>query len=107
MLRKQLLANGVEDSAIELVPDEVKSVTRALEMAREGDLVVLFADDVRRSWNQVSQHEGENVATTDADDSKPANSFVEEDPEAFSLDAGERLVRDERGVRLAREEESD
>ena len=40
-------------------------------------------------------------------DAKPATSFVEEDPEAFSLDAGARLVRDERGVRLARDEESD
>jgi len=32
---------------------------------------------------------------------------VEADPEAFSLEPGARLVRDERGVRLAREEESD
>jgi hypothetical protein len=32
---------------------------------------------------------------------------VEADPDAFSLDDGVRLVRDERGVRLAREEEDD
>ena len=107
MLRDQLLANGIEDSAIELIPDEVTSVASALEMAREGDLVVIFADDVRRSWNQVIQHEGDNVASGTGEEVKPANSFVEEDPEAFSLDPGARLVRDERGVRLAREEESD
>jgi cyanophycin synthetase len=105
MLRDQLLANGIEDSAIELIPDEVTSVASALEMAREGDLVIIFADDVRRSWNQVIQHEGENVASGTGKEVKPANSFVEEDPEAFSLDPGARLVRDERGVRLAREEE--
>lgn len=105
MLRDQLLANDIEDSAIELIPDEVASVARALEIALEGDLVVIFVDDVRRSWNQVIQHEGDNVATGTGEEAKPANSFVEEDPEAFSLDPGARLVRDERGVRLAREEE--
>jgi cyanophycin synthetase len=107
MLRDQLLVNGIEDSAIDIVPDEVISVANALDMAEEGDLVVLFADDVRRSWNQVIQYEGGNVATSKTEETKPANSFVEEDPEAFSLDPGARLVRDERGVRLAREEESD
>ena len=105
MLRDQLLANGIEDSAIEIIPDEVTSVARVLEMAQEGDLVVIFADDVRRSWGQVIQHEGDDPATGASEDAKPANSFVEEDPEAFSLDPGARLVRDERGVRLAREEE--
>ena len=105
MLRDQLLANGIEDSAIEIVPDEVTSVASALEMAQEGDLVVIFADDVRRSWNQVIQHEGDYAATGSSEEAKPANSFVEEDPEAFSLDPGARLIRDERGVRLAREEE--
>jgi cyanophycin synthetase len=107
MLRDQLLANGVKDEAIELVPDEVLSVVRALDMAQEGDLVVLFADDVRRSWNQVIHYEGEHTASSEADDTKLAHSFVEEDPEAFSLDPGARLVRDERGVRLAKDEESD
>jgi cyanophycin synthetase len=105
MLRDQLLANGVEDSAIEIIPEEVKSVATALEMAQEGDLVVIFADDVRRSWGQVIQHEGDNAASSTSEETKPANSFVEEDPEAFSLDPGARLVRDERGVRLARDEE--
>jgi cyanophycin synthetase len=83
------------------------SVDDALDMAQEGDLVVLFVDDVRRSWNQVIHYEGDNVTASQADDVKPAHSFVEEDPEAFSLEPGARLVRDERGVRLAREEESD
>jgi len=107
MLRDQLLANGIKDSAIELNPDEATSVASALKMAQEGDLVMIFADDVRRSWNQVTQHEGDSVTTTADDDAKPATSFVEEDPEAFLMEPGIRLVRDERGVRLAREEESD
>ena len=107
MLAKQLLAGGVDDSAIEILPAEVDAVAKSLDMAQEGDLVVLFADDVRRSWNQVIQYEGDTSVVERSKDTKPANSFVEEDPEAFSLDAGARLVRDERGVRLARDEESD
>ena len=107
MLREQLLASGVDAGAIDIVPDEVVSVANALEMAREGDLVVLFADDVRRSWNQVIHYEADSEAAGASADSKPVHSFVEEDPQAFSLDAGARLIRDERGVRLARDEESD
>jgi len=107
MLRDQLLVNGVDVEAVEIVPDEVVAVAQALEMAKEGDLVVLFADDVRRSWNQVIHYEADSETVASADDTKPVNSFVEEDPEAFSLDAGARLIKDERGVRLAREEESD
>ncbi len=107
MLRDQLLANGIDTGAIDVVPDEVLSITRALEIAREGDLVVLFADDVRRSWNQVIHYKADSETTRVTDDADPVNSFVAEDPEAFSLDAGARLIKDERGVRLAREEEGD
>ena len=106
MLRDRLIANGVEASAIEIVPLEVESIKRALDMAQEGDLVVLFADDVSRSWNQVLHYEGDSEADTTVE-AKPAHSFVEEDPEAFHLDPGARLIRDERGVRLARDEESE
>ncbi len=36
---------------------------------------------------------------------KPVQSFVEEDPEAFTLEPGAELIRDERGVRIAKVEE--
>ncbi len=107
MLREQLLASGVAAATIEVIPDEEASVAHALAIAEEGDLVVLFADDVSRSWNQVIHYEADNETSKAADDSKPAHSFVEEDPDAFSLEAGARLIKDERGVRLAREEEND
>ena len=100
-----MLATGIEDSAIEIVPNEVPAVARSLDLAKEGDLIVLFVDDVRRSWNQVIHYEGDGVTSSTPDELKPVTSFVEEDPQAFSLDAGARLVRDERGVRLARDEE--
>ncbi len=107
MLRAQLLLNGIDTNAIDVIADEVNAVDSALELAREGDLLVLFADDVRRSWNQVIHYESDRQAADLSDDSKPVNSFVEADPNVFSLDPAVRLVKDERGVRLAREEESD
>jgi cyanophycin synthetase len=105
MLRDQLVINGIDADAIEIIPNEMLAVEKALDMAQEGDLVVLFADDVRRSWDQVIHYEGDNETSSTSENTKSAQSFVEEDPDAFSLDPGERLVRDERGVRLAREEE--
>ena len=107
MLRDQLLSNGVDPGAIEVIPDEVESVSSSLDMANEGDLVVLFVDNISRCWNQVIHHEGENATTVSTDTGAPVHSFVEADPDAFSLDEGVRLVRDERGVRVAREEEAD
>jgi cyanophycin synthetase len=107
MLRDQLMANGVDAGAIDIVPDEMLAVEGALDMANEGDLVVLFVDQVNRCWNQVIHYEGHGTTVVSAKATKPAHSFVEPDPEAFSLDSGVRLVRDERGVRVAREEEAD
>jgi cyanophycin synthetase len=105
MLRDQLLAGGVDAGAIELIADEPEAVAASLNMAQEGDLVVLFADDVRRSWNQVIHYEDETASSETSSDSKAVHSFVEEDPDAFSMEPGARLVTDERGVRIAREEE--
>jgi len=107
MLRDQLLAKGVAAGAIEIIPDEVLAVDAALECAKDGDLLMLFVDNVSRCWKQVIHYEGHRRDVPHADVVKPVHSFVEIDPEAFQLDSGVRLVRDERGVRVAREEESD
>jgi len=107
MLRDRLVSKGVDPAAIEVIPDEEQSVSTALDMAHEGDLLVLFVDNVRRCWNQVIHYEGEGTTTVRAETGAPSHSFVEADPDAFSLDSDVRLVRDERGVRVARDEESD
>jgi cyanophycin synthetase len=108
MLRGQLMDSGVDDACIEIIPSEKQAVDTALSKAREGDLVVIFGDDIERCWKQVAGHQVEEVATADAAPDKPVPSVVEEDPEAFTLEPGAELIVDERGVRLARiDEESD
>ena len=50
----------------------------------------------------------EDIESGVAEVEKHVQSFVEEDPEAFTLEPGAELIRDERGVRIARiDEESD
>jgi cyanophycin synthetase len=108
MLRAQLIEDGEEEDHIEVIPGEPMAIKVALEMAREGDLIVIFGDDIERCWKQITGYEVEGVEEPGVDAGKPAQSFVEEDPEAFMLDPGAELIRDERGVRIARiDEESD
>jgi cyanophycin synthetase len=108
MLRSQLLEEGVKEENIQVIPGEPTAVKISLEMAQEGDLVMIFGDDIERCWKQVTGFEVEGVESVGLEAEKPIQSFVEEDPMAFTLDPGAELIRDERGVRIARiDEESD
>jgi cyanophycin synthetase len=53
MLAAVLREHGVPESAIQLIPDEQEAVAAALAMGGEGDLVLIFADALTRSWKQV------------------------------------------------------
>jgi cyanophycin synthetase len=109
MLRAALLEEGVPSQRIDVVPDEQEAVARALSLARTGDLVLVFADALSRTWNQVVQFQPESGA----DGAPPATTRVAAAPPpgarapapVASLEDG-MLIRDERGVRFAREPES-
>jgi cyanophycin synthetase len=108
MLREQLRESGVKKRRIEVIPGEVEAVSFALAKASEGDLVMIFGDNIERCWSQLAGHQVEEGDAADAVSEKPVQSFIEEDPEAFTLDPGSELIRDGRGVRIARvDEESD
>ena len=108
MLRAQLCKSGVAEDHIEVIPDELRAVEFALSMAREGDLVVIFGDNISRCWKQVAGFKSDDDPARDATVGKLAMSYVEPNPEAFMIDPEAELIRDERGVRIARlEEESD
>jgi cyanophycin synthetase len=98
MLRDVLLQQGVSDSQITLVGSEVEAIDRGLETAQPGDLLVVFADELARSWKQIiyfkkAEREAAAVAPT-----KPERTVGFEE----LLAGGDTLIRDERGVRLAR-----
>ena len=105
MLRQTLLENSISDDQVEIVPDEVEAVDAALRAARPGDLVVIFGDNTTRCWKQVIHFNpdvAEPIIQATPQTRPPEDGY---DVEAFVLDDHHHLVRDERGVRLAKEEE--
>ncbi|HKJ17999.1 MAG TPA: cyanophycin synthetase [Xanthomonadales bacterium] len=109
MLRRRLAEKGVEEGEITIIANEQEAVAHALSKAQEHDLVVVFGDNVVRCWKQIVNFEPEGGSKDASSEEKPVHSFVEEDPEAFSLDPGTELISDERGVRIAaqHDEEAD
>jgi cyanophycin synthetase len=106
MLRDALIGAGVPTAAIEMIPDEQQAHQRALSLAGPGDLVLLFADALTRTWKQVINFQPDSAPTPPADRTRVAAITLPDlsPVEVPSLN-GDALVRDERGVRLARETE--
>ncbi len=102
-LRAELLAAGVPETAIEVIPDEQKAVSAALSAARAGDLVLVFGDAIARTWKQITQFSPEETGSAGAESNPTAQIRIDSMPELADLELGDLLV-DERGVRLAPEE---
>jgi cyanophycin synthetase len=103
MLRDALLAAGVSEDAIQIVPSEAEAVDAALRMGRSDDLILIFGDALTRTWNQITQFGADS-------DRPPTESHTDvvvaaELPDLPSDDVhlGGRIMRDERGVYLAPE----
>jgi cyanophycin synthetase len=99
MLRAGLIANGVSPDAIMISPEEHEALDHALKMAREGDLVVINGDDTAGCWKQI-------IYFKKPEGGSPAPVQVKLHQAAEGVEAligdGDTLIRDERGVRLAR-----
>jgi cyanophycin synthetase len=109
---RALRAAGIADSAIVIIPDEQEAIDAALRMGESGDLLLIFADALVRSWKQITKFKPLGTAAVKVVapplSRHPPLSDVKIDarieaaaanPE-FNLDG---LIRDERGVRLAPE----
>jgi len=111
-----LRAAGVPPGSISIIPDEQEAVDAALRMGEAGDLILIFADALARSWKQITKFKPEGVSKATAD--PPAAAATDRDgqntgvhhyrsaPTAtdpvpdFKL---EGFIRDERGVHMAPE----
>jgi cyanophycin synthetase len=112
-----LRAAGVAAGDISVIPDEQEAIEAALRMGEAGDLILIFADALARSWKQITKF-------------KPSTAPVQRDPPSrlpevppgsehhsaehrysstptaaepvaeFKL---EGLIRDERGIHMAPE----
>jgi cyanophycin synthetase len=102
MLKDKLLEEGIHSDAIEVIPDEQEATTRGLELANSGDLVLVLGDNVKRTWKQIIYfNSGAHVEDTGA--KLPASIELPETDE-FTFDSNLEIISDERGVRIAREE---
>ncbi|WP_299637520.1 cyanophycin synthetase [uncultured Ruegeria sp.] len=100
MMRQALIDNGVDDASITIIPDEVEAVKAGLEQAAPGDLLVIFGDETTRCWKQIIYFNSDSKApdTEAAPRTSPADNSFED-----MFESDQNLIRDERGVRLARE----
>jgi cyanophycin synthetase len=121
LIAARLRERGVPEARISIIPDEQEAIDAALNMGRQGDLLLVFADALVRSWKQVIKFRptsAENTAAAApasasasnvgalASASTPApESMGSSSPEEFSLSSMEGLVRDERGIHLSREQD--
>jgi cyanophycin synthetase len=106
LMRAGLLANSVKDEQIMIIPSEEEAVDSALDAAADGDLLVIFGDNITRCWKQIIYHGGERDG---AEEEEPTETqqVIEEHNLGGILDEGLQLISDDRGVRLARDEEGD
>ena len=103
MLRDVLLAEGVPEDAIQTIPSEAESVDAALRMGQSDDLILIFADELTRTWNQITQFR--------PDSDTPVSELPLDEVVAVELPdlphdevkLGGNVMRDERGVFLAPE----
>ncbi len=70
----QLQSRGVPASAISIIPDEQEAIEAALNMGQPGDLLLIFADALIRSWKQITKYKS---ATSPASAGEAARSAAE------------------------------
>jgi len=107
MLEQGLLEHGVPQQQIQVIPDEEEALAAALNTAAAGDLLLVFGDAINRCWEQITGFEAATVIPRPAG-TPGAAPKAPLPPPMTAVDLvleGQALVRDERGVRLAREQE--
>ncbi len=103
MLRSALLEAGVSLDQINLISEEQRAVDHALHLAKPGDLLLLFADDLQRTWKQVEEFDSRSPRPAE-ERAATSRAPVELPRSVVSLEDAPALIRDERGVRLAARE---
>ena len=104
MLKAGFIEEGVPEEAISIICDEVEAVEFGLNMAQEGDLLVVFGDDSARCWKQIIYFNQDKQPEQEA---SPQQAAIETPQIEDIVIDDETLIRDERGVRLARGQDED
>ncbi len=62
LMKRGAMAAGLAAEAIEIITNEVEAVDHALRNARKGDLVVITADNIKRTFEQIVRFRDERTA---------------------------------------------
>ncbi len=119
MIAKVLRSRGVAEGAISIIPDEQEAIDAALKLGKQGDLLLIFADALARSWKQVTKFRpaGSSAAPLPTGDMPAANmskrgtrknDTTQEEQDDLNRAGDAALeaagfVRDERGLRFVKE----
>jgi cyanophycin synthetase len=97
-----LRAAGVDAGAIDVIPDEQQAVEAALRMGRPGDLLLVFADALARTWKQITKFEPDG----DAPRPSPKHELpaLADAIDEATLAAMDGVRREERGLVFERED---
>ena len=108
MIAEVLRSRGVAEAQISIIPDEQEAIDAGLRMALPGDLLLIFADALTRSWKQVTKFKPEKALA--AAPAAPPRRIAEgpDEPVAQARRDDDALlaagfVRDERGLRFVGE----
>ncbi|MEH6576088.1 MAG: cyanophycin synthetase [Amphritea sp.] len=105
-----LKEQGISEENIFIVPDEIEAIDKALGMAEQNDLVMIFGDAITRCWKQIIHFDGKSGVQPQAKE-KPLQTVVSmldaNGPDPFVLESGMKIVKDERGVRVISEHDED
>ena len=102
IIARALEAAGIGSDAISVIPDEQEAVDTALRMGLPGDLLLVFADALTRTWKQIIRFKPEGDLPTPAP--RVEAPALESNLDEQLVAAMEGVVRDERGLRFEREE---
>ena len=97
------MPRGVPQPAISVIPDEQAAIDAALRMARQGDLLLVFADALVRSWKQIIYFRPEGAPAQAPAAPIPVAPVIEPPAQPAVPLSLEGLIRDERGIRYAPE----
>ena len=101
-----LAEEGISKDNIFIISDEVAAIDASLAMAKKDDLVMIFGDAITRCWKQIINFNDLKVENS-IDAPKPVETVISmletDEPDPFVLELGQKIVRDERGVRIVAE----
>jgi cyanophycin synthetase len=103
IIARALIAAGVDPEAIQQIPDEQQAIDAALRMGQSGDLVMVFADQLARSWKQITKFRADGAPPARPAGDEPATLLSAAPPAELASTDLDGLIRDERGLRFARE----